>query len=377
MSILGTRVYIYDTTLRDGEQTPGVSFSNEERYKIAKKLDAFGVDEIELGFAASNKETCYTMKKIVESGIRAKTLSLARPIESDIDAAVEAAVDGVILFIGLSDEHLNYKFQISFDEAIRKVTKGILYAKEKGLFVQVSAEDGTRTSNERLIKLSKIAEEYGADRICLADTVGIATPELMKEKVECLIKASSLPVAVHCHNDFGLAVINSIAAVNAGARYISATINGLGERAGNASLEQIVCALKLLYAYKTNVDLSQIMSVSKMVENASEIHIEPMKPIIGGNCYRHESGIHVAGIIKNPECYEPYNPELVGAKRIISLGKTSGRAAVHYIAEIIGEKLSDEECALFLERIQKEAKNIDLDDYEIVRSIMKKCKEVI
>lgn len=373
-NIFKKKICIYDTTLRDGEQTPGVSFSYEERFKIAKKLDALGVDEIELGFAASDKDTRYAMKKIIESGIRARTLSLARPIKEDIDAALEAGVDGVILFIGLSEEHLNYKFKISFAEAIDKITKGVLYAKEKGLYVQVSAEDGTRTPNERLIELALTAKECGADRVCLADTVGIATPELMKEKVECMIAASGLPMAVHCHNDFGLAVINSITAVNAGAQYISVTINGLGERAGNTSLEQSVLALERLYGHKTNIDLSKIIEISKEVENASQICVEPMKPVVGKNCYRHESGIHVAVIIKNPECYEPYNPEIVGAKRQILLGKTSGRAAVRYVAEKLGEELNDEECKFVLEKIHEEAGKYDFDDYEVVRRIIRKCK---
>lgn len=371
-----SKVYFYDTTLRDGEQTPGIAFSREKRLEIVKALDNMNVDQIEIGFAASGKMQRDDMRFIIESGLKAKTLSLARPIKEDIDAALEVGVDGVILFMGFSDIHLQYKFRLDFSEALERVRKGVEYAKGKGLYVQVSAEDGTRTPNSRLREFAKLGRALNVDRICIADTVGIATPALMKEKVDCVLNAASLPVAVHCHNDFGLAVINSVAAVEAGARYLAVTMNGLGERSGNASLEQCALALTLLYGYETNLKLNHLTSVARLVSDAAQIPLEPTHPIIGRNCFRHESGIHVAAILKNPECYEAYDPSLVGGERQITLGKTSGKAAVHHLANALGESLSKDECRYVLEEIQRITNNTNTCDIntEIFKGIINQCR---
>ena len=315
------RVHFHDTTLRDGEQTPGVAFSSEVRKEIALKLDDLGVDIIELGFAASSEDQRLAMRAITESGLRAKTLSLVRPIKNDIDAALEAGVDGVILVIGFSDIHLKYKFKKDFSEVVKILRGGLEYAKSKGLYVQISTEDGTRTSNEKLAVIAQLGEKYSVDRFCISDTVGIGTPKIISDKVRCILNSCNIPVSVHCHNDFGLATINSIAAVEAGARNLAVTMNGLGERTGNASLEQCAMALTQLYGYETNINLSKLLSVSQYISNVTEIELEPMRPITGRNCFKHESGIHVEAILKNPTCYEPYDPKIIGAKQSLFWAK--------------------------------------------------------
>lgn len=347
------KVTIYDTTLRDGEQTPGVAFSAEARVRIAKALDDFGVPQIEAGFAASSKAHAEDIRRVCELGLNADILSLSRPIKADIDAAIEAGVDGIILFIGISDIHLKNKLGKTFAEAARQMEDAIKYAKDKGVFVQASAEDGTRAAIPYLTEYVSRVTEAGADRIGIADTVGIATPEKMKAVVTAMRSATSLPISAHCHDDFGMAVANSLAAVEAGAEALSTTINGIGERAGNASTEQCAAALEFLYGIDTGMNLERAVETAKLVANLSGIELQPNRPIVGGNCFRHESGIHVAAILRDPHCYEPMDPEAVGATREIVLGKTSGRAAVRLLANEIGETdLSDEECGMLLQKVK-------------------------
>ncbi len=368
------KVYFHDTTLRDGEQTPGLAFSEEVRTQIALQLDDLGVDIIELGFAASSKEQRTAMRHITRHGLRAKTLSLARPKCSDIDAALDAGVDGVILVMGFSDLHLRYKFNDTFAEALEMLEKGISYAKSQKLYVQVSAEDGTRTTNDNLKTVAGLAQNYHVDRICISDTVGCGTAELMKDKVACIKTACTIPVSVHCHNDFGLAVSNSIAAVQAGARNLAVTMNGLGERTGNASLEQCVMALTQLYDYTTNINMQKLTKVSQYIAKVTGIEPEPMHPIIGRNCFRHESGIHIDAILKNPKCYEPYDPEIVGRKRELTLGKTNGTSAIMYFTKRINESLNYMQCRQVLHEVQIEAdqnKKINLCSF---KEIVKHCK---
>lgn len=367
------KILFHDTTLRDGEQTSGVSFSRENRMLIAKKLDEIGIDFIELGFAASSEKQCDDIRQITKVGLKAKTMSLARPLKSDIDAALRSGVDGVILVIGFSDIHLKYKFKKKYSEVLNIMSKGIKYAKNNGLYVQISAEDATRTPNERLAELASLGDKLGADRICISDTLGLGTPELITSEVKSIRSACNMPISAHCHNDFGLAVANSIAAVTAGAEFLAVTVNGIGERCGNASFEQCVMALTQIYDYDTNINLKKIKEVSKLVSDVTNIQLEPTRPIVGKNCFRHESGIHVNGILKNPQCYEPYNPELIGSKSEIVIGKTNGISAIKYFAMKLGVKLDDSDCTVILEQVQKKADENEMTINDL-KEMLKQCK---
>lgn len=370
------KICFHDTTLRDGEQTPGVSYSRTVRKAIAHKLDELGVDIIELGFAASGDTQRDAMREIVESGINAKTLSLSRPLKKDIDAVLETNVDGIILVLGFSDIHLKYKLNKEFEEALAMMEDSVSYAKEHGLYVQISMEDGTRTQNNRIEKVAKLGEKYNIERICISDTVGIATPAIIKDKVGCLKKCCTIPISVHCHNDFGLATINSIAAVQSGARNLAVTMNGLGERTGNASLEQCVMALTILYGYKTNIKLHKIIEVSRFISQMAGITPEPMRPIIGANCFKHESGIHVDGVLKNSNCYEPYAPQIVGGNTEIVLGKTNGMAAIKYFAQKEHISINDIECKRILKSVQKMCDNGIEVNPEMLKGEFNTCKRI-
>ncbi|MCR4567053.1 MAG: homoaconitate hydratase [Pseudobutyrivibrio sp.] len=366
-----------DTTLRDGEQTPGVSYKEEERFQIAKKLDEMGLDMIEIGFAASGKAQVSAMKKINKYGLRAKTISLARPIESDIKMAKDAGVDGIIIVAGFSDIHLKYKFNKTCDQMVQQVLRSIDSAKEKGLYVQVSAEDGTRTDTDRLHNLAERFFNEGADRVCISDTVGIATPKLMEEKIKAIKINDKVAVSAHCHNDFGLATINSIAAVLAGAESIAVTMNGLGERCGNASLEQCVMALTRLYDYETNIKIERIVETAELIEKITRLPISPMSPVIGKNCFRHESGIHVEAILKEPSCYEAYAPEIILRERELVLGKTNGRKAINHFGKILNENLTDVECEWILKKVKENADTKKQISVEFLKGMIKECRAAI
>ncbi|MBP2172836.1 homocitrate synthase family protein [Methanococcus voltae] len=321
--------YLYDTTLRDGEQTPGICFTKEHKLDIAKKLDDMGVKQIEAGFPVVSASERDIIKTISSEGLNAEILALCRVVKDDIDKALECDVDGIITFIATSPMHLKYKLHKELDEVEQMGMDAIEYAKEHGLFVAFSAEDATRTPIEDILRIHKNAEEHGANRVHVADTVGCATPQAMhficSELSNTLKKAH---IGVHCHNDFGLAAINSIYGLMGGAKAVSTTINGLGERAGNAPLEEFVMTLKALYEHDMGLKTEKLKSLSQTVEEYSKIKLAENKPIVGNIVFYHESGIHVDAVLENPLTYEPVLPEVVGQERKIILGKHSGCKAV-------------------------------------------------
>ncbi|GAA2682562.1 MULTISPECIES: hypothetical protein [Actinosynnema] len=365
-------VRIYDTTLRDGAQMPGVAFSRQQQVDIAAALDELGVDEIEIGFAASGPQHRADMAAVVGSGLRARTLSLARPLRPDLDAAEEAGVDGVIIFTALSDIHLRHKLRMEYQQALDQACEAVEHALGKGLFVQVSLEDGTRTPLDRLEASAKSLVEAGAQRIGLADTVGVGTPELMVWIVGTLTRTVDVPISVHCHDDFGLATANTVAAVLHGASVISTTTTGIGERSGNASTEQCALALTVLHGRTTSLRLDRIAEVCRLVAESSGIAIRANSPVVGANTFLHESGIHVAAMLREPSCYEPYDPALVGARRAYVLGKTSGRAALLHLAGRDHGDLDDETCRRVLDEIKGHAERRDTIDSELVSRIIER-----
>ena len=352
-------VKIYDTTLRDGEQTPGVKFTKEQKVQIARKLDELGVNTIEAGFAVISQYDEDAIKAVASEHLNADIICLCRAKKKDIDAALRSDVDGVIIFLAVSDLHLKYKLHIDLKTAVNTAAEAISYAKSHGLFVQLSAEDATRTSFDSLTTLFTVGEENGADRLGIPDTTGCIRPMGMYNLIKSLRKIFSTELSVHCHDDFGLAVANSLAAYEAGIDAISVSVNGLGERCGNASLEEVVMALYALYGTELKIRTEMLKELSDMVSKFSGVPVPINKAIVGSNAFRHESGIHVAAVMKCPFTYESYEPQLVGQERKLVFGRHSGSDGVREKLASSGIKVTDDELGEIVRRL----KNLPMDYY--------------
>ena len=317
-------IKILDTTLRDGEQTPGVSLTPLEKLRIATKLDEIGVEYIEAGSAITSEGERESIKQITKQDFKAEILSFSRPLTVDIDYCLDCDVDGVNLVVPTSELHIHDKLKTTSDKLIELSNNAVDYCKDHGLIVELSAEDASRSDFNFLKDVYLNAISHGADRVCVCDTVGILTPD---SSFELFSKLSdlSVPVSCHCHNDFGLAVANTLSALKGGASEIHTTINGIGERAGNTSFEECVVSIeRLLPEFSTNVKISEIYDISKLVARSTGVYIQPNKAIVGENAFAHESGIHADGVIKNSATYEAMTPELVGRKRKFIIGKHMG-----------------------------------------------------
>jgi len=321
-------VKFLDTTLRDGEQTPGVSLVPENKLRIAQRLDDLGVDFIEAGFAAVSEGELESVRLIAKQGLKADVSSAARGTKSDIDAVLKSDASTISMIIPTSDLHIECKLRKTRDQILKTTEECVSYAKAHGLKVEFLAEDATRSDFVYLTKVFLTAVDAGVDRIIPCDTVGILTPDRSAEFYSSLKKKIKVPLGVHCHNDFGMAVANSIAALGSGAEEVHATINGLGERAGNAALEEIVVTLKTLYKLNLNIKTELLYGTSQLVSRLTGVHVQPNKAVVGENAFTHESGIHTQGMLANPLTYEPIAPELVGCVRRISPGKHSGSHAI-------------------------------------------------
>lgn len=325
---LPDQVKIFDTTLRDGEQTPGVSFTPDQKVRIAKKLDDIKVDVIEAGFPVVSEGETTSVKKIAQEDLDSEICGLARTSEKDIEKALDCGVDSIHIFIATSDLHLEKKLELTREEALNEAVEAVEYGKDHDLPIEFSAEDATRTELEYLKEIYKAVEEAGADRLNIPDTVGVANPPAMKNLTKEIIEVVDIPVSVHCHDDFGLATSNSVVSVEAGAEQVHVAINGLGERAGNASLEEVVMSLRSLYGLKPSIKTEGLANISRLLERLTGINVPPNKAIVGDNAFAHEAGIHVHGILESPGTYEVLSPELVGHHRRLALGKHAGRKSV-------------------------------------------------
>jgi 2-isopropylmalate synthase len=346
------KIRIFDTTLRDGEQTPGVALSPEDKLTIALQLDKLGVDVIEAGMPVMSEGEIRAFKMINEAGLRAEVAGLARTLYEDLDAALKSEVKYIHTFIGTSDIHLKYKLHLTREQAIDKAVDSVQYIKDHGLTVEFSAEDATRTDLEFLKKIYSAVVEAGADRLNVPDTVGIMTPHGMYQLIKEIKSIVNVPISVHCHNDFGMAVANSLMGVEAGATQIHVTINGLGERAGNAALEEVVMALYSLYGKKTRIKSHLIYETSQMVMRLTGVVLQPHKPIVGENAFAHESGIHTHGVVQMPLTYEPITPELVGRRRLIIAGKHAGKHGLQFTLEELGYTPSREQMREIVRRVK-------------------------
>lgn len=331
-----SKVRIFDTTLRDGEQTPGVSITPEQKVQIAIKLDELGIDAIEAGFPVVSHGETVAIKNITKQGLKAEICGLARAVKSDLDAAINCDLQYVHVFIATSDIHMQFKLRMNRQQVMEKAVWAVEYAKKHGVQVEFSAEDATRSDRAFLNQVFTAVANVGVDRLDIPDTVGYATPQYIEQLVKDVKAMTRLPISMHCHDDFGLAVANSISGINAGADCAHVTINGLGERAGNASLEEFVMALQCLYGRKHNVKTELLYETSVFVSNTMGIIVQPNKAIIGENAFGHESGIHTHGIINNPLTYEPISPELVGRKRWMQAGKHAGAHGIKAMLESFG-----------------------------------------
>jgi len=349
------KVRIFDTTLRDGEQTPGVSLSPEKKLNIAKKLDELGIDAIETGFPVISDGEREAVKMITSANLKAELCGLARTNKKDIDAAIDCGLNYIHTFIATSDIHLEYKLKMTRDEALSKAIEAVEYGKSRGLQVEFSAEDATRTDREFLKKVFGEVAKAGADRIDIPDTVGYSTPQYIAEITKDAIDATKLPVSVHCHNDFGLAVANAISGIQAGAQCAHVTINGIGERAGNASLEEFVMALNSLQfeqKWETNINTKLLYETSRYVSKLVGITVQPNKAIVGENAFGHESGIHTHGVLSNPLTYEPISPEVVGRTRWLQVGKHAGIHGMNAMLKEYGVEPNDEQTKQILDQVK-------------------------
>jgi D-citramalate synthase len=347
------RIRVFDTTLRDGEQTPGVSLTPENKLRIAQRLDGLGVDVIEAGFAAVSEGEMEAVKLIANSGLRAEVCSASRGVRGDIDAVAKSGADSIHLIIPVSDLHIEAKLRKTRVQVLEITRDMVRHAKETGLIVELSAEDATRADFDYLKKVFSTGIEAGADRIVACDTVGVLTPERSHKFYGDLKKSLNVPVlSVHCHDDFGMAVANTLAGLGAGANQFHATINGLGERAGNASLEEIVVSLITLYKQKLNIKTEKLYGISQFVSRLTGVYVQPNKAIVGENAFTHESGIHTQGMLADTSTYEAIAPELVGGSRRLAPGKHSGSAGIQAALADMGLAPSDEQLKEIFTRVK-------------------------
>lgn len=353
--ILPEKAYFFDTTLRDGEQTPGISFTHEEKLSIAQALNEMGVDIIEAGMPVVSQGDFDACRDIAKLGLDSEVIGLARIKKLDIDRVIEADMDSIHVFIATSDLHLKEKLQMTRDEVLNDIAELVSYAKEHYSIVLFSAEDATRSDLDYLIKANQTAVENGATRINIPDTVGTITPNafgyIVRKNYEALPK--NVRIAVHCHNDFGLAVSNTIAGFENGASEAQTTIIGLGERAGNASFAETAMSLYALYRIPMNINTRKIFPTAKLIESycGGKIKIGRLQPLIGQNAFAHESGIHAHAMIKHARAYEPITPELIGIQRSddveqiirhsIKLGKHTGGHSLKAKLEDMGISTTD------------------------------------
>ncbi|ADN50080.1 2-isopropylmalate synthase [Vulcanisaeta distributa] len=346
---------LLDTTLRDGEQTPGVALKPEDKLLIALKLEELGVDSIEAGFPIVSEGEFRAVKSIAREVSNSEVIALARTRREDIDKAIDADVNAIHIFIATSDLHMRYKLRMNREEVVEAAVNAVSYAKSHGLTVEFSAEDATRSDPKFLVRVFQEVVNAGADRLDIADTVGVMWPSKMASLVRFVrenVRGNYL-LSVHCHDDFGMAVANSVAAIEAGADQAHGTINGVGERAGNAALEEIAAAVRFLLNYDVGIRFEKIKEVSDLVSKLFGIPVPPNKAIVGANAFSHESGIHVHGVLSNPLTYEPIDPGAVGMNRRIVVGKHSGRHSIIYVLKSMGIEPRDDIVSAVLRRVKE------------------------
>ncbi len=387
------KIFVFDTTLRDGEQTPGASLNLNEKVQIATQLDALGVDAIEAGFPRSSPGDFEAVQAVAKHVKRPIICGLARATKKDIDVAFDALKKAkrsrVHVFLATSKIHRQYKLRKAKDEIVKTAVDAVKYARKKFSDVEFSPEDAARTELDFLAQVVESVIKAGATTVNIPDTVGYAIPEEFGSTIQYLMNTvpniGKAVISVHCHNDLGLAVSNSITAIQNGARQVECTVNGLGERAGNASLEELVMALKvrkdIFSGMTTDINTKELLKISRLVSKLTGITVQPNKAIVGDNAFSHEAGIHQDGILKKRVTYEIIRPQDVGWKgSTLVLGKLSGRHAFSERLKSLGYSLSDEELdqafVKFKKLADKKAKIYDDDLAAIVEAELATVPEV-
>lgn len=318
-------IQINDTTLRDGEQAAGVAFTVAEKVFFATLMNAIGVQELEIGVPAMGGSEAEAIAEIVKLGLQTKLTGWNRAIRSDIDASLACGLERVHISVPVSELQIAVKFQGNSQLVFNRLRETISYACDRGLYISVGGEDSSRADESFLLDVAASAQDWGASRFRFCDTVGVLDPLTTHKKVQQLVNKLLIPVEMHTHNDFGMATANALAGIRAGATSVNTTVNGLGERAGNAALEEVVMALKRIYGINLGIDTTRFKEISDFVVKASGCDVPPWKAIVGKNAFTHESGIHGHGVLQNPATYEPFSPEEIGRERRLVIGKHSGK----------------------------------------------------
>lgn len=363
-------VFIDDTTLRDGEQTAGVVFANQEKIHIARLLDQIGVHQIEAGVPAMGGDEKHAIREIASLGLSASVLGWNRAVISDLEHSLDCGVDAVAISISSSDIHIEHKLNRDREWVLNSVRKAVSFAKDHDLYVSVNAEDSSRSDPDFLIEFAENAREAGADRLRYCDTVGILDPLGTYKRVKALIDAVDIEVEMHTHNDFGMATANAIAGLEAGATYVNTTVNGLGERAGNASMEELVMALRYNQGVEMDIQTSLFRELAEYVALASGRSIPTWKPVVGGNLFVYESEGRASGVVRDPATYEMFLPGEVGLLRRFSVGKYSGPSVVRRKLREHGYHPSREEIARLVPVLRSRSVSLkrSLFDSEVIEA---------
>ena len=363
-----SQVIIDDTTLRDGEQTAGVVFSLDEKIRIARLLDEIGVGELECGIPAMGREEQASVRALVDLGLNARLITWNRAVISDIQASIDSGVRAVDISLSVSDIHIERKLGKSRTWVKEQLKKALGFAKQHDLYVSVGGEDASRADLAFLVELMEIGRSFGADRFRFCDTLGILDPFSMYDKVRILASRVDLDLEVHTHNDLGMATANAIAGIRAGAKFVNTTVNGLGERAGNAALEEVVMALKHACGIDPQIDTGRFVELSKLVGQASCRPVPEWKAVVGEKVFSHESGLHADGVLKFAGNYEGYDPAEVGLTRHLVIGKHSGSHGLHARLVQLGLDLGRRELDALLDQVRAAAQRIKrpLSDGELV-----------
>jgi isopropylmalate/homocitrate/citramalate synthase len=358
-------IVFWDETLRDGEQTPGVHFTPEEKLQLAEMMSEIGLSVINAGIPVVSEEEAEAVRRVAGAGLKAKILAAARTVPADVEAVIRSGATHIAIFVAASNVHLRYKLKMSQDDVVAASTRSVRIAKQAGLHVAFVTEDTVRAPFDFVEKLYLAVQQEGADRLVISDTVGIMTPLTFRwylQEFQRRIRPKDW--SVHCHNDFGLATANTLTALELGVNSPHVCVNGLGERSGNTPLEELALGLEKLYGVRTGLDLSRLYELSRMVEQLSGVPVSATKSVVGYNAFSHEAGIHTHGILAHTLTYEPVQPEVIGRQRRMILGKHTGKAALVEKLKERGMVLPDPVLVDLLQRLKSSAEHRSKEDLE-------------